>query len=88
MQAASLLEMFARTRQECRGSLRLELSGSEPSVFQGRAAVLNRLTVKLSMVLPRCVEQADVRTAFRALHLLPPWAVEMLNSRLEARPKR
>jgi hypothetical protein len=56
MQVASLLEMLARARQECQGLLHRGLSGSGPPVFQGRAAVLNPLTVKLSMLRPRCVE--------------------------------
>lgn len=88
MQAVSLRELLARSRQECRGLLRLQLSGSGLSAFQERAAALNRLTVKLSMVLPRCVEQAGVWAAFRALHLLLPWAVETLKVQLEARPQR
>jgi hypothetical protein len=85
MQVASLLEMLARARQECRGLLRRELSASGWAVFQGRAAVLNRMRVKLSLLRPRCVEWADVRTAFRALHLLPPLA-EVPEIQREARP--
>jgi hypothetical protein len=87
-QVVSLPEMLARTRSECQGLLRLKELRLEPAVCQGHAAALNRLTPRVSTVLPQCVEQADVWVPFLALYFLPPLAVETLQFRQEAQPQR